>query len=252
MFRNRAFVGSQISDWHGVNKISRPSSPIGTLLNPATSAQQLKLNGYPSGSYYIDWNGSGNIQQIVCNMDLEGGGWMMILNYVHQGGTNPDLSILSTSFPTLNSEYSLGSNESGTSSWGHISNSLANQRNWTEYMFYGKTSAHSRVIHFRGNNSNIVSYIKTGSGSMTPYHRDSATNFNGSLRNNSTLPLNFSTSEGFSNEGNLAMTNFPMYGDSAIGNPRSHWGIRGGGSRWEVDDGVGDSSASTIHRIWVR
>jgi hypothetical protein len=226
---------------------------IGTLVNPATSGMQLKNLGYPSGVYHINWDGT-NVYQVRVENNLEGGGWMQILNYVRSADTNPDLTVRTSSFPLLNAEYTLGTSESSSTgvggTWGHISNSLANSRAWTEYMFYGKTGNHSRIIHFRGNNSSIVSYIKTGQGGMTPHHRDSGTNFSGSLRVNSTIPLHMSTSEGFANEGNLALTNFPMYGESSIGNPRAHWGIKGVGNRWEVDDG--GTAAATIHRVWVR
>ena len=33
----------------------------------------------------------------------ETGGWLLVLNYVHQGGTNPDLGFRSGSLPILNS-----------------------------------------------------------------------------------------------------------------------------------------------------
>jgi len=225
---------------------------LGTIENPATSGVQLKNLGYPSGNYYINWDGT-NVYQIRVENNLEGGGWMQILNYVRSANTDPALTVRTNSFPLLNTEYTVGGSESSSSgvggTWGHISNSLANARPWTEYMFYGKSGNHSRVIHFRGNNSNIVSYIKTGVGAMTPHHRDGTTNFNGSLRVNSTIPLHMSTSEGSGNQGDLALTSFPMYGESSIGNPRAHWGIKGG-DRWEVDDG--STTAATIHRVWVR
>ena len=220
----------------------------------AESAKQIKLDfpSSPSGVYWIRGS-DGVAYQVYCDMTLDGGGWMMILNYVHQSGTNPSLLVRTSSFPLLNNQYTFADESGSTSvggSWGHISNSLANSITWSEYMFYGKSSGHSRVIHFRGNNSNIVSYIKTGSGSMSPSHRDELTNFSGSLRSNSTLPLHMTTSEGFSNEGDKAMTEFPMYGDSSIGNPRSHWGIKGQTNRWEVDDA--GTNVSTIHRVWAR
>ena len=51
----------------------------------------------------------------------------------------------------------------------------------------------------------------------------------------------------FNNEGNLAMTNFPFWLNGTY-----HWGIRGSGSRWEVDDFPNSSSNSTFHQIWIR
>lgn len=260
---NRALTSEEIKQ--NYNALKGRFVPDGSSADKAaTSAKQI-LEYNPtaqSGIYYIKWDGV-NVYPIYCEMSLAGGGWMMILNYVHLGGTNPSLLVRNNSFPHLNSEYTLGGDESGSTStidgtWGHIGNALANSNNWTEYMFYGKTSFHNRIIHFTGNNTNIVNYIKTGSGSMVPHYADTSTNFNAELYNNASLPLFINSDRsGFSNQGDLAMTNFPIYGNSTIGNPRSHWGIRGLGDRWEVDDypnaqGGSNSGSSTIHRIWVR
>lgn len=232
--------------------------PLGSETNPASSALEIlnENSNATSGVYWIKWNGSDPIK-VWCEMSLAGGGWMMILNYVHLGGTNPNLLVRTDSLPLMGSEYTLGVDESSSTgsdgTWGHASNAMANLNNWSEYMFYGKTSGHNRIIHFRGNNTNIVSYMKTGSGAMVPHYADSTTNFNETLRVNSSIPLFVNNDRnGFSNQGNLAMTEFPIYGESTIGNPRAHWGIKGLGSRWEVDDFSGDSSLSTIHRVWVR
>lgn len=250
-------------------KISTPSASfekfqtvrrarIGTSeKNPATSAQAI-LNafpGAPSGVYYIQWGGT--VYPIWCEMKLQGGGWMMVLNYNRAANTNPNLLVRSSSFPIMGNEFGYDdeSGETGNfGSWGHISNSLANAYNWSEYMFYGKTTDHNRVIHFYGNNTNIVSYIKTGSGAMVPHYADTATNFNGELYNNASIPLFVNSDRsGYSNQGDSAMTEFPIYGNSTIGNPRAHWGIRGGGQRWEVDNSPGSvPNVDTIHRIWVR
>lgn len=230
----------------------------------AVSAAMIKqMTGTTtSGVYWIKWDGT-NPVPIWCEMNLMGGGWMMIANYVHKGGTNPTTFVRTNSFPLLNHEYDLGPDESASTdtygTWGHISNSLAAQNPWTEYMFYGKTNFHSRVIHFYGNQPNIVSYIKTGTGSMVPYYAERRYNWNGSLYNNATIPLFVqSDRSGFSNQGNNAMTEFPIYGESTIGNPRCHWAMGGQGARWEVDDYPGSQGAAsnfaqnTIHRIWVR
>jgi hypothetical protein len=48
-------------------------------------------------------------------------------------------------------------------------------------------------------------------------------------------------------QGNSAMTNFPMYLFGTY-----HWGIRGSGARWEVDDFPNNSANSTYHQIWIR
>ena len=234
-----------------------------------------------SGPYWIRWNGT-DPKLIWCEMAMNGGGWMMILNYVHKGGASPALLTRTTSFPQMNHEYDLGPDESASTdtfgSWGHISNALAAQHPWTQYMFYGKTSGHARVIHFYGENTNIVSYIKTGTGSMNPFYADRETNWNintvarqGTTQNYgaysektpagapglyagaASIPWGVNADRsGYSNQGDSAMTEFPIYGNSTFGNPRAHWGIRGSGTRWEVDDSPGGDANNTIHRIWVR
>lgn len=226
--------------------INKTSAILGASSdNPATSAQQILAANpsAPSGVYWITWGG-GSAIQVWCEMSLAGGGWMMILNYVHLGGTNPSLLARTNTLPLMGSEYSLGVDESSstgsTGTWGHASNSMANAQPWSEYMFYGKTSGHSRIIHFRGSVSNVVSYIKTGSGNMSGI--GTAT-----LESMHTANLPAGSLSLFSNQGNSAMTEFPFYVSGTY-----HWGIRGLGSRWEVDDYPNNSSLSTIHRVWVR
>jgi len=198
----------------------------------------------PSGTYKIRWDGT-NARDVHCEMDLEGGGWMMILNYVHKGGTNPSLDVRTDSFPQMAREYILGADESGSAAWGHIGNALAAQNGFTEYMFYGKTSNHDRVIHFRGSVSNVIDYIKTGTGDMSGIG-DSGNYTQGSLAANGPY-LPGAMDLIYNDRGDLAMTNFPFYNISDY-----HWGILGLGDRWEVDDYPNNASKDTIHRIWVR
>ena len=84
---------------------------------------------------------------------------------------------------------------------------------------------------------------------------DSAQTTSLPLRNNATLPLHTNGENSrYSDQGNYAMTEFPFYSDSGIGNPRAHWGIQGGSDRWECDNyPSGDPSGyHTLHRIWFR
>jgi hypothetical protein len=56
-----------------------------------------------------------------------------------------------------------------------------------------------------------------------------------------------SSSSFYTNQGDYAMTEFPFW----IGADK-HWGIRGNGFRWEVDDYPANSSNNTLHQIWIR
>ena len=164
----------------------------------------------------------------------------MVLNYVHQGGTNPNLNFRSSDLPLLGSS-TLGTDESGTSFWGHAIPSLFNQFEVEEIRFYARTSGHNRVIHFKTNELNAIDYFKTGSGNTFGI-RTNHTTLTGHTAN---LPA--SINNRYSNRGNEALTNFPFWRGATY-----HWGIRGNGNRWEVDDYPNNFSRSTIHRVFIR
>ena len=52
-------------------------------------------------------------------MTTDGGGWTLVLNYLHLGGTNPVLTEKSIALPLLGST-NLGVDEQGhATNWGH-------------------------------------------------------------------------------------------------------------------------------------
>jgi hypothetical protein len=197
-----------------------------------------------SGIYTIDPDGSGTLPSIICYCDMstDGGGWTLVLNYLHKGGTNPELSVRTNNLPLLGST-TLGIDEQGSSTtWGHIAPSYLSAFTFTELRFYGATSAHSKVINFKTPHSNTISYFKTGTGSMTGI---SPSNYFLLPGHTALLPAN--AEHFFLNEANLAMTNFPFWLNGMY-----HWGIKGHGSRWEVDDFVNSFAYSTLHQIYIR
>ncbi|WP_025663033.1 T9SS type A sorting domain-containing protein [Aquimarina megaterium] len=210
----------------------------GTMAHPFRNLLQATVGSVPSGTYYFNFNGS-TFQGVLDN-DTDGGGWLMILNYVHLAGDNSALQVRNTDLPLLGSS-TLGDNEAATANWGHIGNTLAAAIDFEEMRFYAETSGHSRVISFKTNYVNAVNYIKTGTGS-----------FNGLRGRFNTLPGHTANIPGsslngyFSNKGDFALTDFPFYVGGA-----NHWGVRGLGNRWEVDD-FAINTNSTIHRVWVR
>lgn len=201
-----------------------------------------------SGVYTIDPDGStGALPSTSCYCDMitDGGGWTLVLNYLHAANANPALSVKTNSLPLLGSTI-LGADESGSSTtWGHVAPSYLTSFSFTELRFYGKTSGHARVINFKTTHAGTINYFKTGSGSASGIQ----TGFTPLSGHNSFLPA--SANLFFTNEANNSMTNFPMYLGGTY-----HWGIRGHDFRWEVDDfpangGTGYQN-NTHHQIWIR
>ncbi len=214
-----------------------PGKPF-TLYSCPKELQDLNL---PSGVYLFDPDGDG-LNPIKGYYDNGlGGGWLMVLNYVHRGGTDPALNIRTNSLPLLGSS-SLGVDESGTQFWGHASNSLLNQFNITEIRFFGVTSSHQRVLHFSTTNANAINYIRTGTGSMNGI-QTGFSNYAGSGGGTANLPGSANTFR--SNQGDNALTYTPFY------NGNYEWEIRRGND-WNMDDRANDEDENTIHRVWIR
>lgn len=229
-----------------IGVFSYASMRLGILLrdNVFKSCNEIKTN-FPnatSGTYVIDPDGSGPLASISCYCDMvtDGGGWTLVLNYLHRGGTNPVTNPRTTNLPLLGSTV-LGVDEQGSTTWGHAAPTYLNTFSFSELRFYGATSAHGRIIHFKTSHSNTITYFKTGTGGMTGINLS----FIALSSHTALIPSN--AVDTFPNQGNEAMTNFPFWRSGLY-----HWGIRGGGSRWEVDDFPNSFSNNTYHQIWIR
>lgn len=173
-----------------------------TSTNPFTNLNEVY--NIPSGVYW--YANSTDTFKIQVDSDEDGGGWVMALNYVHLGGTNPALNILTDKTPLLNSEVLGGDESSSPTSWGHIGNALFTKLNPEEVRFYGITSGHSRVMHFKSNSSSMLSYFKTGTGSISGLNNSAEY----TLLSGHTANLPASSASYYTNEGDGAMTNFPF------------------------------------------
>lgn len=207
-----------------------------------TSCADWYARGYTTSRIYtITVAGLGMIN-VYCDQSTDGGGWMLVLNYLHQGGTNPATNPSTTTLPFLGSS-ALGTDESTiTNNWGHTSPSLLNNFTFSSMRFYCQTSAHARVMHFKTSDASCMTYFKTGNSGSCSNINTGYTYLAGHTANVPPLLNGFYTANGVD-----AMTNFPFYTGATY-----HWGIRGTGTRWECDDFPNNSANSTLHRIWVK
>ncbi|QTV05924.1 fibrinogen-like YCDxxxxGGGW domain-containing protein [Faecalibacter bovis] len=213
-------------------------------------------NLYPnslSGVYTIDLDGNKlNVPalQAYCDMEpkatknnmIDNGGWTLVLNYNHLGGTNPVKKLRNDSFPILkNSTH--GYDESNTEAWGQTSKELLQYypivENETELRIFGSTNQHSRVIHFKSRNINIVKafiYDKTLSYEGIKTNHIQFINHNGLLPQSANSYSNTILSHTFYNSG------------------KECWNM-GTDGRWEVDNYFKDTNGwnyHTLHQVWIK
>ena len=166
----------------------------------------------------------------------------MILNYLHKGGTNPNLKYFRHNLPLKGSD-TLGTDESSSdTNWGHTPPSMLGRMDFTEMRFFCKTSGHGRIWHFKTSNTTCQSYMRTGENGTNPC---SGVEASAMLMGDNTAI--WTDNRWYENQGDDALTNFPFYTYGS-----RTWGIRGNGSRWECDDNPGNSSRNTLHRVWVK
>ncbi len=196
-----------------------------------------QTQNFPSGRYFYRINGTS--VPVEVDVDENGDSWVLYLNYLHQALNNSRLVSLESSFPQQ-SGAALGADESDTPFWGHASLDLVASLEPDQIRFRGISSNHERIIHFKTDHPGTLSYFTTGVGNTNGLNG----NFESYSDHSAVLPGE--ANNGFSNQGERASSNFPFYRTGA-----RHWGVRGGGGRWEVDD-FGLSLFDTHHQLWVR
>ncbi len=179
-----------------------------------------------------------------CDMSEAEGGWTLLLNYVHQAQTNPDLSIRTNDLPLLGGD-TLGNDESGnTLAWGHAGNLLAAKLPIKELRFYCRSTGSANVVHFKSADPGCLAAVREGTGSCVDIKND----FMPLSGHTASIPAAIDT--GTSNRGDMALTD-DIFGRERAG-ANDMWSIAGDGSAWECDFGSNDEDENTIHRVYFR
>lgn len=198
-----------------------------------------------SGQYVIDVDGDGPTGPtlVSCDMEADGGGWTLVLNYA-RGADYGDtrLRLHTTSFPLAGEAptYPFWA----TPRWGHVGNAMFASLDPTEVRFYGRSNhpISPNVIHFVSSHPGTLEYFETGQGSAEGIHQG-FTALNG---HNASLPGDATAFE--EDQGDYALTQAPF--------------SISGGARWllapvglfNVDDYYDDDPTpyDTLHQVWAR
>jgi hypothetical protein len=204
-------------------------------------------NGDPSASdgvYMVDPDGPGGGAPLIayCDMTTDGGGWTMVLSYVHRGGTNPAIVIRTDDLPLLAGD-TLGADEAASESWGHASTSLIARFPFSQLRFSCRSSVHTRRLDFKTDLPSCLDYIRSGTG----FCAGIASAFTGLAGHDARLPGG--STHVIGDAADLSMLERPFYKNSL---PKADWVIAPDADEWECDDQARGSANDTIHRVWIR
>lgn len=203
----------------GGNMVTPPKSCADVLAATPEADSGVYLVQFPWGA-----------ENVYCDMDTDGGGWTLILSYVHEGGENDEL--VPGKLPT--DPYR---------GYGHGDLEHMAALPFSEVSLYCMTSAHNRVMHFSTAAAGPVEYFRGAQAAMGGW----STGFTTQSGHTTMLPL--SANGGFDQPGEDRMTNFPFMETGA-----RTWAIRALGNRWECDD-LADApgyDSDTLHHVWAR
>ncbi|MFY7929500.1 MAG: fibrinogen-like YCDxxxxGGGW domain-containing protein [Oligoflexus sp.] len=228
-----------------------PVAPSSSPFYPADCAAIRKARPeLPNGVYkiYLNPDQASRVPiDAYCDLASDGGGWTLVLNYVHRGNTNPPLGVRSTSLPILGSDQ-LGMDESAqTTFWGHAGAALLARFAIKELRFYCRSSQNSRIVHFKTAEAGCIMAARTGGGTCLNI-RNAFTPLVGHTAN---LPATIDRAD--TNRLDEVLT-YNTFGRVDPNLPDPMWNVRGdtGMNSWECDFGSNNPNFDTIHRIWFR
>lgn len=289
-FGKSYYVYSMVKDIGFNTDVVMQNNVVTTGTNPIVNAVNITVIGYITpftftigGNEYSE-TASNSLYRITLDRttdeDPTKTPWVLVLNYMHKGGTNPALSIRTTTngFPILPSDGSLDfdspsanvslptssypDGSSYTESWGHTGlvlfdkvcialGSLKDADNGCEIRFVGKTQAHTRIMHFKTTNVGMFKEFRYGNVELTTGTFTDTVLYDISYNSGGVTPLHtallpISANRLYNFFGDATMTNEPFFSQGI-----SHWNINKNG-RWEMDDYPRGGLNNTYHQIWVR
>ncbi len=208
----------------------------GTKEAPALGCAQVKQCDAAAGSgkYWLDADGVGGKDafEAYCDMGTDGGGWMLLYAYNHIANQSKPLD--STVLPT---------DPIGGHSHRLMKDIGYAEDHAKELRFYCQTSAHGRKIHFKTANAKIR--LTAWDGASHAAAGDWSSGFGALAGHTGHLPA--STGSTWSSDATAGFTQFPFYTGGTY-----HWGLSGGGDRWECDDYAKGPQHNVLYQVWVR
>jgi len=177
-------------------------------------------------------------------MTTDGGGWTLILNYLHLANTSVYPYVRTSNLP-LRGQTTPGIDESNVDGgiyWGHAGNTLLSALTFSQVRLYCIASDHPRILHFSTSLGTVISYLKTGTGSFAGIQNPG--NYQLFVDHNAFLPT--MANSFWTNQGDNALTASPMV--QSVGMDR-HWNMQTQHGLWSCDN-VGN--LTTYHQVFIR